>query len=264
VLSTVPRVSQTVSIKGHGDVLFLWLHDLTISFVVCLSLLCFPELVRLFQCNQRRRRVILPLLKTLDKLLNRGCLNALIRVKESKFCVSLLSCMVAEAKGCNDVHTLLAIVGVSLGLLSSHHEQTVRYFVSDCLEYLVPLLILMLSLFVPFQLNDQLLTFICRMLGHRFPRMRRFTADHLYVRLLEESDILSRQDKLDSALQLLLEAPWDSELTTIETSQLSMGLAEMIGITLAPARDAETAETPRKSRVVDEFASYASLVNSRS
>lgn len=103
------------------------------------------------------------------------------------------------------------------------------------------------------------------MLGHRFPRMRRFTADHLYVRLLEESDILNKQDKLDSALQLLLEAPWDSEMTTIETSQLSVGLAELIGITLAAARDVESAEaTPRKSRVVDEFASYASLVNSRS
>ena len=94
--------------------------------------------------------------------------------------------------------------------------------------------------------------------------MRRFTADHLYVRLLEESDIVSRQDKLDSALELLLEAPWDSEMTTRETNELSVGVAEMIGITLAAARDAETADTPRKSRVVDEFASDGSLVNSRS
>lgn len=114
-----------------------------------------------------------------------------------------------------------------------------------------------------FQLNDEILTFICQMLGHKFPRVRRFTADHLYVRLLEESDILSRQEKLDSVLQLLLDAPWDADMNLNETNELSARLADMIGITLTC--DGESVDdAPKKDRVVDEFASYASLVNSRS
>ena len=35
--------------------------------------------------------------------------------------------MMTEVKGCTDVHTLLAIVEITLGLLSSQHCQQVRY-----------------------------------------------------------------------------------------------------------------------------------------
>ena len=97
-----------------------------------------PELVQVFRCNHRRGRIILPLLKTLDKLVNRGCLNGLIHVKESTFCVSLLECMIMEAKGCKDVHTLLTIVSVSLGLLSPLHNQTVRQHTLACLRSFFP------------------------------------------------------------------------------------------------------------------------------
>ena len=110
-------------------------------------------------------------------------------------------------------------------------------------------------------MNDEILTFICQMLGHAFPRVRRLTADHFYVRLLEDGVILSRQDELDSALQLLLEAPWDSDMNLKEASELSMRLAEMIGITLTCTSN-PMEEIPTKDREVDEFASYASLVHS--
>jgi hypothetical protein len=99
------------------------------------------------------------------------------------------------------------------------------------------------------------------MLGHQFPRVRRLTADHFYVCLLEESDILSRQDEMDAALQLLLEAPWDSDMNLQEANELATRLADLIGITLA-CDDKPLAEAPKKDRIVDEFASYASLVNS--
>ena len=78
-------------------------------------------------CHQRNRRIVLPLLKTLDILINRGCLNDLIHTEKSAFNVSLLDCLRTEAKKCTDVHSLLAIVNVSLGILSSQHVPTVRY-----------------------------------------------------------------------------------------------------------------------------------------
>lgn len=94
--------------------------------------------------------------------------------------------------------------------------------------------------------------------------MRRLTADHFYVRLLEENDIISRLDELDSALHFLLEAPWDSDMTIQESSELSSRIAQMIGITLKSkcARKLAVDDSPKKHRVVDEFDSYASLVNS--
>lgn len=84
------------------------------------------ELVLLFRQNQRKRRTILPLLKTLEKLINSGCLNGIIQVKESSFCVDLLECLMAEANRCTNVSTLLALISVSLGILSSFHAQEVR------------------------------------------------------------------------------------------------------------------------------------------
>lgn len=96
--------------------------------------------------------------------------------------------------------------------------------------------------------------------------MRRFTADHFYVRLLEDNEILNKPEKLDTVLQVLLQAPWDSDMNRKDVHQLSAGLADMIGITLvSDVGDEVTLHAKRKDRVVvDEFASYASLVNSRS
>ncbi len=109
------------------------------------------------------------------------------------------------------------------------------------------------------------MVFICQMLCHEFPRVRRFTADNLYVRLLEEPDLLRTQVHSEPALELLLEAPWDSDMNRIEANDLSSKFAKMSGINAKSrgAIDSDVHETKRE-RAVDEFASYASLVNSRS
>jgi hypothetical protein len=106
-------------------------------------------------------------------------------------------------------------------------------------------------------MSDEILMFICQMLGHRFPRVRRFTADHLYVRLLEEADIVCNQ----AALEFLLEAPWDADMNLDEIRELSGRFADMVGITLS-CREKKSIDATRKEQTVDEFASYASLVNS--
>jgi hypothetical protein len=105
-------------------------------------------------------------------------------------------------------------------------------------------------------MNEEILMFICQMLGHRFPRVRRFTADHLYVRLMEENDVVCNH----VALELLLEAPWDADMNLDETRELTKRFAEMIGIALLWEK--QSIEATKKDQTVDEFASYASLVNS--
>ena len=105
-------------------------------------------------------------------------------------------------------------------------------------------------------MNEEILLLICQMLGHRFPRVRRFTADHLYVRLLEETDVVCNH----LAIELLLEAPWDADMNVDETQELSGRFAESIGITLLWKKP--SSEATKKDQTADEFASYASLVSS--
>ena len=84
------------------------------------------EFLIFFRHHQRERRIILPLLKTLDTLLNRGYLNLVLQIEESKYSLSLLGCLKAEANRCTDIHTLLAIVSVTLGILNVEQSQQVR------------------------------------------------------------------------------------------------------------------------------------------
>jgi hypothetical protein len=85
--------------------------------------------------------VTLPLLKTIDILLNRGCLNAVALRQDASFSSSLLACLKIEANKCTDVHRLLAIVSVSLGILCSRAEdRKVRAKTEEDLKgiYLLP------------------------------------------------------------------------------------------------------------------------------
>jgi hypothetical protein len=113
------------------------------------------------------------------------------------------------------------------------------------------------------QLNDDILTFVCQLLCHEFPRVRRCTADNLYIRLLEEPDLLGSRKHFEPALGLLLEAPWDSDMNQMEANNLSSRFAKKIGINFISKNVIDNG-APTKERIVDEFAGYASLVNSRS
>ena len=75
-----------------------------------------PVLLNLFVIHRREGRVILPLLKTISLLMNRMCIDRLLR--DSDFSAELLSHLVEEEKDCKDIHRLNASVDVALGMLS--------------------------------------------------------------------------------------------------------------------------------------------------
>ena len=112
-----------------------------------------------------------------------------------------------------------------------------------------------------FQINNEILVFLFQMLSHPFPRVRRFTADHLYVRLLEGATVVPNQASVDPALEILLEAPWDADLRVDEVRELNGKLADVIGINISSDEKLEESVV-KEDLVTDEFASYASLVNS--
>ena len=194
------------------------------------------SLLQMFHEYTRKGRVILPLLKTLEKLFNRGLMDALLSQPDMKFASLLLSCIRAETRGCSDIYRLLSAVGVALGLLSQLNDTN---------------------------LNIDVLTYLLGMLDHEFPRVRKYAADNLYVRLLEDPSVIPKQEHLDDVLDLLITGEWQSDSVGDDhIDDLCVEVAQMIGVEFTPIRSTMS----EKKRIVgppkDDFASYASLVNS--
>jgi hypothetical protein len=118
---------------------------------------------------------VLPLLKTIDMLMNRGCLEKLI--SEKSFHLSLLDYLRKESKSCKDVQRLTAILSVSAGLI------------------------------VSVKTSHEAVVLVCSFLAHEFPRVRSLAAEKLYVRLLETDPELG-EDHI--AIRFLLEHDWES------------------------------------------------------
>jgi hypothetical protein len=183
--------------------------------------------------NRRKGRVVLPLLKTMEKLFNRGLLDDLLSKRGLQFAPRLLGCLQVETKGCSDIYRLLSAVGVALGLLSQLNDNSV---------------------------NRDVLKFMLEMLAHEFPRVRKHTADNLYVRLLEDPSVLPKQDNEGSILDMLLQGQWQSDLLgQHHIDQLSTKLAELMGFEFTPTWSRSEKQSPAPSK--DDFASYASLIN---
>jgi len=98
------------------------------------------------------------------------------------------------------------------------------------------------------------------MLAHEFPRVRKHTADNLYVRLLEDPSVLPKQENEGSILDMLLQGQWQSDLLgQHHIDQLSTKLAELMGFEFTPTWSRSEKQSPAPPK--DDFSSYASLIN---
>ena len=182
-------------------------------------------------------------------LLSHGSLESIIVGKEDggggiSFPSALMSQLRLECKKCNDVQRLVASVSVAAGLLVSDEADIVQ---------------------------ENVLPFLMMMLAHRYPRVRRWTAEQLYVRLLEDvsfsSDYTdqgtSSSNGLDQAMQLLLEVAWDDDLDAPGNVRDSRNrIADLMGIYLSEEqRKGHRQFKVQKTAILDEFESYASLVD---
>jgi len=99
-------------------------------------------------------------------------------------------------------------------------------------------------------------------LAHRYPRIRRHTADQLYIKLVEGDSVNSfpHAKNLESAMVLLSEIPWEIDSASLQETINRIG--DMLGIQLMEIERKGTTETFHKGRQSrgDEFESYASLV----
>jgi len=132
----------------------------------------------IFEKHQHEGRVVLPLLKTIEMILNRGCIEHLVR--EKSFSSLLLERLREESKDCTDIKRLMAIISVSTGLIIS------------------------------VQISKETVSFVCSLLAHEFPRIRSVAAEKLYVQLLETDPELGGDH---AAVRLLLEHNWECDQT---------------------------------------------------
>jgi tubulin-specific chaperone D len=231
---SVGALTESVT-KEAENALIEWIRDTDRKATNTKVLELGMSFLAIFHENKRKGRVILPLLKTLEKLSNRGLLDDLLSTRETQFASSLLVCLQNEMRGCVDIHRLLSGVNVALGLLSPLNEMSV---------------------------NRDVLSFTMEMLGHEFPRVRKHTADSLYVRLLEDPSVLPKEENESAIVELLLQGQWQSDmLSEGSMDQLCAKTALLIGVEFklssSRAITRKQAAGPRE----DDFSSYASLVN---
>jgi len=122
------------------------------------------------------------------------------------------------------------------------------------------------SPYVFFQMRQEILPFIMKMLLNPYPRVRRYTAEQFYVKLAEDGDVIfNEHESMEEANQLLLSVVWHEEHDPRGHLPDSRNrIADLLDIPLTQEqrnvkigkKDSSRSETKK-----DEFESYSSLVN---
>jgi len=139
------------------------------------------NILGLFHTSQKNDRVTVPMLKFLDLVFTSSSLSAVLQDESSEFPISLLNLVKAEISKCGDPNKLMASSEIFCQLLQAEDSQCLR----KCLI--------------------QISIFLC----HRFPRVRKYTADKFYEALLTFADRpIIPDEHLDDVMSLLGETNW--------------------------------------------------------
>jgi hypothetical protein len=150
----------------------------------------------------------------------------------------------SEMNGCGDVLKLIACINVILHIVSQSGS-------------------------VRFHAFKSLLT----LLGHKYPRIRKFASEHIYIFLISDGDLVGAafsendpldrkcafartQEDYDQVTSLLIETVWDCPIGQAREKRTK--LCELMEIDLnVKAKANSNSET---TKVVDELDSYEALV----
>ena len=199
------------------------------------------------------------------------CLDALLVSSgaTSDFKSSLVVCLSKEAKNCTDVHRLFACIDVALGLVGLGSCDGNGDHVSCASRYLnvggeVRNVLTTWRFRNCLTLQDQALAFACAQLLHKFPRVRRYAAEHIYVCLLEHPDLFVGQEENQQeqfVLESILEFPWDdAQMSVLKCRERALELSRALRVPLPEPRTNAAKSSEPKTRK-DDFASYAALVD---
>ncbi|KAK3259577.1 hypothetical protein CYMTET_31433 [Cymbomonas tetramitiformis] len=191
-------------------------------------------LLATLEANAKNDRVVLPLLRTIDQLFQSGVLCT-ERDPYTGFFSELLELVRGELRQCRDIAKLLEGVAVVCHFVGSGQGE------------------------VP----SQALQSILALMVNRYPKVRKYAAEQLYVRLLtaqDDEEDEARAEKLEEVVDLLGETPWDAPVPEVKVNRNK--LYAPLGLT--PPAAATSMQMSKKAAVepVDENASYAALVES--
>ncbi|KAG7348074.1 tubulin folding cofactor D [Nitzschia inconspicua] len=171
LIVSVGGLTQSVSQSASAELL-KWCREATRVNLGRLG----QVFLNLFKKHKGEGRVILPLLKTIDLLICRECIEAL--VLDEAFTSQLLALLKMETDCCTDIPRLHFILNVSTGLIRSIKQ------------------------------SADATAFVCSFLTHEFPRIRSLAAEKLYVRIQETDPDLNDDHR---AMKLLLHHSWEVE-----------------------------------------------------
>ena len=143
-------------VKNSSESLFSQLHRMKPDQVEAFT----RSLLAVFKSNQKVDRVTVPLFKFLEQLLTSSCLENILEDPDNSFSFSLFSLSKTEISKCGDPNKIMSSADVFCQLLQAADVNTVK----KCLV--------------------QLAIFLC----HKFPRVRKSTAEKMYEAILTFSD----------------------------------------------------------------------------
>ncbi|KAH7863931.1 hypothetical protein Vadar_023696 [Vaccinium darrowii] len=190
------------------------------------------DILWVLQQYKRCDRVIIPALKTIDILFSKKVfLN--MEAQTLLFCAGVLDSLTIELRASKDFSKLYAGISI-LGYIAS---------LSD-------------------SINVQALSHLFTFLGHRYPKIRKASAEQVYLVLLQNGSLMA-EDKVEKALEIISETCWEGDAE--EAKWRRSLLYEVAGLetsqSLKPSNQISR-EDGKKSLSGDENATYSSLVGS--
>ncbi|KAI9126819.1 hypothetical protein K1719_002415 [Acacia pycnantha] len=191
------------------------------------------DILWILQQYKKCDRVIIPTLKSIEILFSKKIfLN--LEAQRTTFCAGVLDSLAFELKGSKDFSKLYAGIAL-LGYVAS----------------------------VPDPINTRAFSHLLTFLSHRFPKIRKASAEQVYLVLLQNESLVG-EDKMEKALEVVSETCWDGDTDTAKHKRLE--LCDFLGLDVGPVSKniygASSKSSNKKLVDLDENASYSSLVES--
>ncbi|XP_008232610.1 PREDICTED: tubulin-folding cofactor D [Prunus mume] len=190
------------------------------------------DMLWVLQQYRRCDRVIVPALKTIEILFSKQILLSM-EAHTLVFCTGVLDSLEVELKGSRDFSKLYAGIAI-LGYIASVSES----------------------------INTRAFSHLLSFLGHRYPKIRKASAEQVYLVLLQNGGLVA-EDKIEKALEIISETCWEGDLEAAKIRRLE--LYDMAGLDtdiLQKAISRVSNKDDSRKPTADENASYSSLVES--
>ncbi|KAK2650585.1 hypothetical protein Ddye_018074 [Dipteronia dyeriana] len=176
-------------------------------------------------------RLIIPTLKTIEILFSKKIfLN--MEAHTPTFCAGVLDSLAIELKGSKDFSKLYAGIAI-LGYIASILES----------------------------INSRAFSHLLTFLGHRYPKIRKASAEQVYLVLLQNGSLVP-EDMVEKSLEIIAETCWEGDAETTKPQRLE--LYDLVGLDpgLFNTTNKVSSKDSKRRLVTDENASYSSLVGS--